>query len=87
MGLSIRGIIEQGHWRIASVVLDVAGRMVEAHIVKATGAAQGAPIQVVFPPFQPCSFGTLTPDYTDCKPSLQPEARDFQHACSKDTLQ
>ena len=73
VGLSTRGIIEQGHWSIASVILDVMGRMVEAHIVKPTGAAQGAPEQVVFPPFQPCSIRAWTTTYSDCKSSFQPD--------------
>lgn len=55
VGLSIRGIIEEGRGGGARVVLNVLGGVVEADIVEATGAAQWAPILVVLPPFQPCN--------------------------------
>lgn len=57
VGLSTGSIIEEGRWSIAHVILDFVGRMVEAHIVETTSAAQGAAIQVVLSPLQPC--GTL----------------------------
>ena len=63
MRFPIRGVIEKGHWGIARIVLDVVGRMVEAHVVETAGAAQGAAIQIVFPPFQTCSIVTLISTY------------------------
>ena len=44
------GVIEEGYGGVANVVLDVQRGVVEANIVKATGAAQRAAVQVVLPP-------------------------------------
>ena len=51
MGKPTRSIVEQGTLGIASIVLDILRGMVEADIVKAACAAQGAAIQGVFSPF------------------------------------
>ena len=53
MRLPTGGIIEQGRLCVTQVVLNVLGGVVEANIVKAAGAAKGAPVQVVFAPLQP----------------------------------
>lgn len=50
MRLPTRCIVEQGNLPITRIVLYVLGGMVEAHIVKAAGAAQWTPIQVVLSP-------------------------------------
>lgn len=63
VGLSIRGIMEEGQGGGALVVLNVLGGMVEADVVEATGTAQWAPVLVILPPLQPCSqahFGIQT---------------------------
>ena len=51
MRLSIGGVIEQGQLCINHVELYVLGRVVEADIVKAAGAAQRAAIHIVLAPF------------------------------------